>query len=316
MEVMNVGPFLLYLQNIKRYSPKTVIAYEEDLNQFFKFCKEKEGEGFVVTSKVIRNWVVSLMDGTKKAKRGVVAQECDRMSPTTVRRKLSTLRTFFRYQMREGIVTDDPTEVVIAPKVGKRLPVFVSDYQMGELLDDNEVFRSGDFHQFRDRLVLLMAYCTGMRCSELVGMKIADIDFGNQCIRIDGKGNKQRIMPMVKELSEDMGTYLDMRREKISGVEHGIFFITDKGTPVYEKFIYRLAVKYLSEVSTLSKRSPHVLRHTFATTLLNNGACIEAIRELLGHASLAATQIYTHNSFENLKEIFNRAHPHASSGIK
>lgn len=308
---MSIDSFLLYLKDIKRYSPKTLVAYEEDLDQFFKFCREKENvDDFTgVTPKIVRNWVMSLMGGTRKAKRGVVAKAEDKMSPTTVRRKLSTLRTFFRYQMREGVIKDDPTEMIGAPKIGKRLPVFVPDYQMGELLDEG-MFDGDEFHQFRDRLVLLTAYCTGMRCSELVGLRLSDIDFASGNIKIEGKGNKQRLMPVVRELAEDMQVYIGMRRDKVSS-EHGRFFVTDKGTPVYDKFIYRLVVKYLAEVTTLSKRSPHVLRHSFATSLLNNGACIEAIRELLGHSDLSATQIYTHNSFESLKKIFNQTHPRA-----
>lgn len=309
---MDIDSFLLYLRDIKRYSPKTLVAYEEDLNQFLRFCREEKkiSDYSAITSKVVREWVVSLMKGTKKAKRGVVARPEDKMSPMTVRRKLSSLRTFFRYLLREGVLEDDPTEIIVAPKIGKRLPVFVPDYQMGDLLDHG-IFAGDEFHQFRDRLVLLTAYCTGMRRSEIVGLKIGDLDFATGSVRVEGKGNKQRLVPLIDELVEDMQTYLAMRREKVRN-EHDQFFITDKGKPVYDKFIYRLVVKYLGEVTTLSKRSPHVLRHSFATTLLNNGACIEAIRELLGHTDLSATQIYTHNSFENLKKIFNQAHPRAA----
>ena len=159
-------------------------------------------------------------------------------------------------------------------------------------------------------MVLMTAYYTGMRRSELVALKLEDVDLEGAVIRVNGKGDKQRIVPMLPELAGDLRIYLN-KREELVGEKHQFVFVTDKGKPVYDKFIYRLTVKYLGEVTSLKKRSPHVLRHSFATALLNNGACIEAIRELLGHAGLAATQIYTHNSFESLKKVYNQAHPRA-----
>lgn len=293
---MEIETFLSYLQDIKRYSPHTLTAYREDLEQFLSYCGTiNEVRDFPdITAKMVREWVVILMSGG--------------MHPTTVRRKLSALRTLFKYLLRERKVEDNPTESVTLPKSGKRLPVFVPDYQMDELLD-GEVLQGG-FPELRDRLVLLMAYLTGMRRSELVGLKLGDVDFSGENLKVTGKGNKQRLVPLARELLEDMKCYLEWR-EKIVSSGHDYFFVTDKGKPVYDKFIYRLVVKYLGTVTTLKKRSPHVLRHTFATQLLNNGACIEAIRELLGHADLAATQIYTHNSFENLIKVFNQAHPRA-----
>ena len=196
----------------------------------------------------------------------------------------------------------------MAPKMGKRLPVFVPDYQMDEVLDKHASDK--DFANIRDRMVLMTAYYTGMRRSELVALKLEDVDLGGAVIRVNGKGDKQRIVPMLPELAGDLRIYLN-KREELVGEKHQFVFVTDKGKPVYDKFIYRLAVKYLGEVTSLKKRSPHVLRHSFATALLNNGACIEAIRELLGHAGLAATQIYTNNSFESLKKVYNQAHPRA-----
>lgn len=293
---MKIGPFLTYLEEVKRYSPHTLIAYKEDLEQFLKYCGTiNDVRDFPdVTDKMIREWVVLLMS--------------EGMNPATVRRKVSSLRTLYRYLMREKLVADNPTDAVIVPKMPKKLPVFVNDYQMDELLDDESL--QGGFPELRDRLVLLMAYCTGMRRSELVGLKIRDVDFSGKSLIITGKGNKQRLVPLADELVEDMKCYLELRQEVVS-TEHGYFFVTDKGKPVYDKFIYRLVVKYLSMVTTSSKKSPHVLRHTFATQLLNNGACIEAIRELLGHSDLTATQVYTHNSFENLIKVFNQAHPRA-----
>lgn len=293
---MSIEPFLNYLKNEKRYSSLTLLAYKKDLEQFLMYCGTiNDIRGFEdVTPKIVREWVVIKMSEGKTV--------------TTVRRKLSTLRTFFRFLMKEGIVREDPTEIVMTPKMGHRLPVFVPDYQMDDLLDAEEL--QGGFHELRDRLVLLMAYFTGMRRSELVGLKIRDVDFSGKNLVITGKGNKQRLLPLADELVEDMNCYLEQRKEVVQN-EHGYFFVTDKGKPVYDKFIYRLVEKYLSMYTTLSKKSPHVLRHTFATQLLNNGACIEAIRELLGHADLSATQVYTHNSFENLIRVFNEAHPRA-----
>lgn len=293
---MDIEPFLNYLQNVKRYSSHTLIAYKEDLGQFLRFCATKKDvfDFPDITSKIVREWVIIKMS--------------EGMNATTVRRKLSALRTLFKFLVREGKIGEDPSEIVVLPKTGKKLPVFVPDYQMDELLDSEEL--EGGFPELRDRLVLLMAYYTGMRRSELVGLRVGDVDLGSQSLVITGKGNKQRLVPLADELTEDMKHYLELRLEHVKG-EHDVFFITDKGTPVYDKFIYRLVVKWLGKVTTLSKRSPHVLRHTFATQLLNNGACIEAIRELLGHSDLSATQIYTHNSFENLIKVFNRAHPRA-----
>lgn len=293
---MDIAPFLSHLENVKRYSPHTLHAYKEDLGQFLDYCATiKEVKDFPdITSKIIREWIVILMSKGHKA--------------TTTRRKLSVLRTLFKYLMREGRLSEDPTETILLPKIGRRLPVFVPDYQMDELLDSDEF--QGGFRELRDRLVLLTAYYTGMRRSELVGLKVRDIDFAGKSLVITGKGNKQRLLPLANELLEDMQCYLEEREKRVQQ-EHGYFFITDKGTPVYDKFIYRLVVRYLGKVTTLSKRSPHVLRHTFATQLLNNGACIEAIRALLGHTDLSATQIYTHNSFEYLIKVFNQAHPRA-----
>lgn len=303
---MEIDSFLSYLKNMKRYSMHTVTAYNEDLNQFFEFCEKVEliNNCSEVTAKMVRRFEVALMSG----KLELNGQKICPMTAKSVRRKLSSLRTYFRFQIREGHMAEDPTDGVIAPKIGKKLPVFVPDYKMDELLDNHEL--EGGFPEYRDRLVLLMAYCTGMRRSELVGLKTEDVDVSCRTIKVNGKGGKQRMVPMLDELVEDVKIYLEIRSE-IVGEKHSFFFVTDKGSPVYDKFIYRLVVKYLGEVTSLSKRSPHVLRHSFATALLNNGACIEAIRELLGHSSLAATQVYTHNSFESLKKVYNQAHPRA-----
>lgn len=309
---MEFESFLVYLKNVKRYSPLTLTAYEEDLNQFSEFCEKVELiHGWAeVTSGMVRRFEVGLMSGKLEFSKGGIVCRPKAMTPRTVRRKLSSLRTFFRYQMREGVLQEDPTEVVIAPKIGKRLPVFVPDYKMDELLDGKESGK-GDFSTFRDLMILMMAYCTGMRRSELVALRLDDLDMSAGMVRITGKGDKQRIVPLVEDLKRMILEYLEERESHLSGGGHRFFFITDAGAPANEKYVYRHVKKCLGEVTSLTKRSPHILRHSFATALLNNGACIEAIRELLGHSNLAATQVYTHNSFESLKRVYNEAHPRA-----
>ncbi len=308
---MEIDSFLSYLKNVKRYSLLTVQAYEEDLNQFFEFCEKYEliSRYTEVTSKMVRRFEVALMSGGLELTGKREKRKLKPMTAKSVRRKLSSLRTFFRYLMREGKMETDPTEIVVIPKISKKLPEFVPDYKMDELLNAHQ--EESDFREIRDRMVLMMAYYTGMRRSELVGLTVDDIDLGNGMIRVNGKGDKQRLVPMLAELIKEVEIYLELRERNMYGKEHCIFFITDKGDPIYDKFVYRLVVRYLGEVTSRTKRSPHVLRHSFATALLNNGACIEAIRKLLGHSGLAATQVYTHNSFESLKRVYNKAHPRA-----
>lgn len=311
---MDIDSFLSHLSQVKRYSPHTVRAYGEDLNQFLEFPEIVGLDISNVTSKHVRAWIAALMKGEVVNK---ITGKKHKMTPVTVRRKLSTLRSFFLYNMRLGIIAEDPTEVVLLPKIGRKLPVFVPDYDMDELLNEKMPEKklskrdkeNEELIRKRDHLIILMAYLTGMRRSEIIGLKVSDVDFGCANIKVVGKGNKQRQIPIVSELIDEMKDYLVERTLK--GVSHEMFFITSSGTPVYDKLIYRLVVKYLEEVDSLSKHNPHVLRHTFATHLLNNGACIKAIKDLLGHSSLAATQIYTHNSFENLKRVYNEAHPRA-----
>ncbi|MCM1032061.1 MAG: tyrosine-type recombinase/integrase [Oscillibacter sp.] len=309
---MEIEPFLVYLKNVKRYSPLTLQAYEEDLSQFSEFCEKVEfiHDWSEVTSGMVRRFEVGLMSGKLAFSKEGRVYRPKAMAPKSVRRKLSSLRTFFRYQMREGLLQEDPTEVVVAPKIGKRLPVFVPDYKMDDLLGEKESGK-GDFSTFRDLMLLMVAYYTGMRRSELVSLKLDDLDLSAGVVRVTGKGDKQRIVPLLEDLQEEMLEYLEEREKNMAGKRHGFFFITDAGSPVNEKYVYRHVKKCLGEVTSLAKRSPHILRHSFATALLNNGACIEAIRELLGHSSLAATQVYTHNSFESLKRVYNEAHPRA-----
>ncbi|WP_434802119.1 tyrosine-type recombinase/integrase [Gabonibacter chumensis] len=301
--MMQLQAFLNYLSRVKRYSPRTIKAYQMDLRQFFDYCKLSDSEEDIlkITTKLVRGWLMAEMSGSmRKVETG------EKLKGTSGKRKLSSLKAFFRFLLKEGVLEVNPAEGISGPKTAKRLPVFVKEEEMAAVLN----VEKEDFPCLRDWLILLMAYDTGMRRSEIVGLKVSDVDFSRRCIRVTGKGNKQREIPVVNELEKAMAYYLE-RRQEVVIQEHGFFFVTDKGLPVYDKFVYRLVTEKLSKNTTLSKRSPHVLRHSFATHLLNNGASIEGIRELLGHSSLAATQVYTHNSVESMLKIFKQAHPRA-----
>ena len=295
---MDFEMLLTHLLEEKRYSELTIKAYRNDLTQFVIYCQTKEiiDDWSLVTPKMVRRWEVSLMSGYNGEK----------YSPRSVRRKISSLKTLFKYYIREGKLKSNPADVVVQPKIPSRLPVFMGNYEMKTLLDDDMLGKG--FSDKRDHLVVLMAYLTGMRRAELVGLRLGDVDLLAKEILVRGKGSKERMVPMLDELLLYTKEYIVLRN-KIVGNEHNSFFVTNKGKPVYEKFIYRLVVKYLSIVTTQKKKSPHILRHSFATSMLNNGASIEVLRKLLGHKDLSATQIYTHNSFENLKKVYNQSHP-------
>lgn len=300
---MQVEAFLRYLSDVKRYSVHTITAYKTDLCQFYEFCGLKEGdEDFSrVTTRLVRAWLVAEMKGGLNATGG-------KLSAASGKRKLSCVKAFFRFLVKEKVVEENPAENVGGPKLPKRLPVFVREEEMESTLNDAE--KEEGFAGLRDFLILLMAYDTGMRRSEIVGLKVEDVDLSRRCIRVHGKGGKEREIPIVNELLQDVECYLEARSRVVKR-EHGMFFVTNKGVPIYAKFVYRLVTKELGKHTSLSKRSPHVLRHSFATHLLDNGAPIQGIKELLGHSSLAATQVYTHNSVEKMLKIFKQAHPRA-----
>ena len=303
-----IDSFLEYLKDIKRYSLNTLLAYSEDLNQFVEFCEKVElvHEWSDVTSGMIRRFGAGLMAGSLEFGEGERRRKVKPQSAKSVNRKLSSLRSLFRYLIREGVVDTDPVELVNAPKIRKKLPVFVPDDEMDELLDG--VYEEGDFPSFRDWIILMVAYCTGMRRSELAALKIEDFDMEAKVVKVVGKGDKERQIPMLDELAADVKSYLAVREARANKEKAGTcFFITDGGLPASAAYIAARVKKQLNRVGALSKRSTHVLRHSFATALLNNGAESEAIRKLLGHESLAATQIYTYNSFEKLKQVYNKA---------
>ncbi|TAJ14940.1 integrase [Marinilabiliaceae bacterium JC017] len=291
-----ISSFFKYLEFEKRSSQYTIVTYECDLRQFQVFLKEQNINLWEnVTSKVIRNWMVGLLDSG--------------ISPRTISRKIAALKTFFRFLMREGILEVNPAESVITPKVPKKLPVFLREEEMDLLLD--KVSFGDDYSGVRDRFIIILFYNTGMRLSEMVGLRLVNIDQGSGLIKVLGKRNKERIIPYNRELEQAIQEYVQKRQQAFPDLLEDTLLLTDKGRPVYAKLIYRVVNRYIKQVSTISKKSPHVLRHTFATVLLNRGADLNAIKELLGHASLAATEVYTHNSFEQLNTVYKQAHPRA-----
>lgn len=288
--------FLDYLKFEKRFSENTFVAYKTDLEQFSAFIKQNGGidNPSEVNYRLIRRWIVLLIE------QGI--------SSRSVNRKLTTLKTFFKYLQRQGFVQSNPLDKVIAPKVAKRLPVFVEEKQMDTLLDDVE-FDEG-FTGTRNRLIIETFYLTGIRLSELLNLKEADIDKYNKSIKVLGKRNKERIIPVNPEFLKSIDDFLELkRRETLNMGEY--LFTNQKGTKLYPNAVYRIIKAYLRLVTSVEKKSPHVLRHSFATHLLNHGADLNAIKELLGHANLSATQVYTHNTFEKLTKIYKQAHPRA-----
>lgn len=289
--------FLKYLQFEKRFSENTIKSYENDLNQFSDFIemKFKETELHLINEKVVRAWVVNLMEKD--------------FSTLSINRKISTLKTFFKFLLREGHVKINPMDKVITPKNSKKLPAFVEEKQISNLLDDYSF--GNDFKGVRNKTIVEMFYNTGMRLSELINLRNIDLEIKNSTLKVLGKRNKERILPLHPSFINSLNFYIESRDKEFIKLEHDYFFVTDKGNKLYEKFVYRIVNRYLNMVTTIEKKSPHILRHTFATHLLNRGADLNAIKELLGHANLAATQVYTHNTFEKLKTIYKQAHPRA-----
>ena len=289
--------FLQFLQIEKRYSIHTVRSYLNDLNQFYLFLSSLglPEDPLAVTSHDIRAWIVSMMDND--------------YSTTSVHRKISCLRVFYRYLRKEGIIKTDPLEKVVLPKRKKSLPVFIEEEALTNLLD-NYSFGDG-FAGIRNRTIIELLYLTGMRRSELIGLRDNDLDLIEGSLKVTGKRNKQRIIPLVKPFILRLEEYIKVRNDSVSIANNGWFFITDKGNKLYDKYVYNTVNSYLALVTTIEKKSPHILRHTFATHMLNRGADLNSIKELLGHANLSATQIYTHNTFEKLKKVYKQAHPRA-----
>ena len=287
--------FLAYIQYEKRYSPNTVIAYQTDLDQFYDYLLLQYNITDIagVSHPVIRSWLVYLME--------------HQVGPRSVNRKLTTLKSFYKFLLREGVLEENPMRKVTSLKISQRLPVFVEKDKMESLFDHIE-FEEG-FPGLRNKLILEMFYATGMRLSELVNLKETDIDFHHDTLKVLGKRNKERLIPFSKQFESQLKAYLVEKQNSFG--DNNDLFLTDGGCRIYPKLVYRIVTRYLGTVTTMEKKSPHVLRHTFATHLLNNGAELNAVKELLGHASLSATQVYTHNTIDKLKRIYKQAHPKA-----
>ena len=287
--------FIDYLKFEKRYSPHTIASYNNDISQFsFFIAKTYTG---ITIDKIghnhIRSWMVELVNNS--------------ISSKSINRKISSLRSFYNYLMKQAIVSKNPTLKIVTPKIAKRLPEFIQERNIAKIFDN---IIDGDFEDFRNRLIIELFYSTGIRRIELINIKDGDIDSALCTIKVLGKGNKERIIPLSKNLLLRIERYIKLRAEFFEDSHYDeIFFVTSKGSKMYPKLVYNIVRKYLSDVTTSSKRSPHILRHTFATHMMNGGADLNAVKELLGHANLAATQIYTHNSIEKLKEVYKKAHP-------
>jgi integrase/recombinase XerC len=291
-----VVAFIEFLAIEKRYSPLTVQAYAKDLEQFFLFVELEFNfcDITIITHQHIRSWMAALNEHKNAAR--------------SINRKLSSLKSFFKYCLKMGEVNKLPTQKIISPKAAKRLPNFVHEKQIGTLL--TEVSGPESFEEFTQQLIIELLYGTGMRRAELKNLKVSDVDFYAKTIRILGKGNKVRVVPATEVLLDLCEKYLTARQNNnVQAIEN--LLVLKNGKPLYDKYIYNVVQQQLALHSTQSKKSPHVLRHTFATQLLNNGAQLNAVKDLLGHASLAATQVYTHNSIEKLKASFKKAHPKA-----
>ena len=293
---MLIKSFLDYLCLERNYSEKTLVSYETDLREFEDYLEETEAELELtkVHTDVVRNWIVSLMDKGRAA--------------TSVNRKLSSLRSFYHFLLRRKRITVNPMLKIVGPKKRKPLPSFVREKDMDRLLDGvpfREVYEG-----CRDRIILEMFYVTGMRLSELIGLNDVDVDFSAKLVKVTGKRNKQRLIPFGNELEKDLLIYNKVRNDTFpEGTE--AFFVRKDGKRMYPMQVYRLVRRNLSKVVTLKKRSPHVLRHTFATAMLNDNAELRAVQELLGHESLSTTEVYTHTTFEELKKVYELAHPRA-----
>lgn len=294
---MMTDSFLRYIRFEKRYSTHTFTAYETDLRSFGLFLKTHYPD---ITSQsadhgIIRSWILELAE--------------QNMSPKSLNRKIACLRSYYKFLLRKEIISRNPMLNIKAPKVKKALPAFVEEKHMDQLLDLSSF--PDDFYGQRDKTILEILYGTGIRVSELLGLSISDISFTERLIKVKGKGNKERLVPLPASTETQLRYYLQKRADAFSESTTDTLILTDSGKPAYAPLVYRSVKKYLSTVTSSDKKNPHVLRHSFATHLLNRGADLNAVKELLGHSSLAATQVYTHNTAEKLKKVFEKAHPKA-----
>jgi len=284
--------FITYLTSEKRFSEHTIKSYTTDLKQFTSFLSSEFqiiDEINEISFQIIRTWIASLLE------KGI--------NPRSVNRKISTLKTYFKFLIREGELIENPMTKVVAPKSKTRLPVFIEEDQIASLL--NEVQFEPGFIGQRNKLIIELFYVTGVRLSELINIKISDVNLINKSIKVLGKRNKERIIPITSNMTNAINIFIE------SDKKNTYLFTDSEGKKLYTKLVYRTVNKYIGKISSVNKKSPHILRHTFATHMLNNGADINAIKELLGHANLSATQVYTHNTIEKLKTVYKQAHPRA-----
>jgi integrase/recombinase XerC len=290
-----VTRFIQYLRSEKRYSAHTLRAYESDLQQLIAYFAIADNELVSLGHKQLRAWFSELM--------------AQGLNTRSVNRKISSASAFYSYLVREGLLAQNPIEKVITPKNAKRLPFFYKEEQLHALLDGE--YDSSSYEQQRNHAMIELFYGTGMRLSELVGLRFGDVSFDAQTVKVLGKGNKQRIIPLSPNLCRELKRYAEALCSRFTVLPDSAFFRTAKGAPVYPGLVYRVVHGSLEKQGVMGKKSPHVLRHTFATHMLNNGANLNSIKDLLGHSSLRATQVYTHNSVEKLLKSYHNAHPHA-----
>lgn len=292
--------FISYLQHEKRYSAHTILAYDTDLKQFLDFLQAQYQLSVPseATHFIIRSWIVSLME--------------NKLDPRSVNRKITTLRTLYRYLVRQGTVQKNPMLKVQAPKTKKKLPEYVDEEKMERLFETSTEIMD-DFESVRNYLMVDFFYRTGVRLSELIGLKVSDVNLFSLTITVLGKRNKVRQIPITNSFKTILQNYLSLRTQFLAeiGGDSPHIFVGNTGNKMYPGFVYRIVKHSIGQVSTGKKKSPHILRHSFATAMLNHGADINAIKEILGHSSLAATQVYTHNSIEKLKEVYKQAFPKA-----
>ncbi len=290
-----VQSFLNYIEFEKRYSKHTLESYTNDLLQLEEFLKHYEKEVSQASHIDIRNWMVSMME--------------NKITPRSINRKISSLQSFYKFLLRKGEMKKNPLAKVQTPKASKRLPVFVELPGIEKLLTQVE-FPEG-YEGTRDKIIIELFYGTGMRRSELMNLKETDFDSYSSQVKVLGKGNKERIIPIHTKLTNSIKIFIEEKRKAVPSQQGNFLIVNPNGKKLDAGTVYHCVNKYLNLVTTIDKKSPHTLRHTFATHLMNNGADINAVKELLGHASLAATQVYTHNTIDKLKNIYKQAHPKA-----
>lgn len=292
-----IQTFLDYVKFEKRYSQHTITAYKNDLEQFFDYLNGQYGATALneIVPAFIKSWLASLKE--------------DKISSKTLNRKISSLKSFFKFQLKSGGITVTPMWSVTSPKISKRLPQFVKETEMKDLFQ--YLSFPDDWQGKTDKLAISLFYQTGMRLSELVNIKESHIDKDRNSIKVIGKGNKERIIPLNPNLTLEIAGYMNAKRISFEKFDNLYLLVNKEGKKLYAKYVYLHVKKYMAEVTTLAKKSPHILRHSFATHMMNHGADLNAVKELLGHSSLAATQVYTHNTIEKLKNIHKKAHPKA-----